>query len=350
MGRSRLVLGNVEQDRVPPFLPLGNKYAVIALPVSIGQSVPDHDDFGAGMHATRGLGFPLPEHWREWIGSIAVSLLDEEEHLCLWVTSSAKHPELLDNVNERLKIRVQTWLRGLLLTARAFGTSGQLTMLTGANGSDGLGIRERSSPERPISNNGVLSRAIEHQHIRDSAALGDTILTIHESGGKYRRLRYMIEGFYRGARTVDAAERIHEFVRCVEGCILPPHGETRSKFLSRTELFIGPRQRDWAGVLYDIRSAVEHLNDQLSVLAKPTERESILTVLRHAYEVQELARYCLNRILSRPQLLQFFVEDSELQRFWELTHVERCSLWGDPLDLPGVSREFSPDYVQQNGW
>ena len=339
----------MEQPSLPPFLPVGHKYALVALPIHVGDSVPNWADLSNEYHVTRGLGFGLPDHWREWIGSIAVSQLEEEEHSCLWATSRAHEPGLLDELNERLKLRVQAWFRGLLLAAPAFGTSGHLTMLTGAHTNEGVDVRERANLDRPIANNGVAAPTIEVGHLRDAVTIGEQILSIHDSG-KYRRLRYVVEGFYRGAKTVDVAERIHEFVRCVEGCILPPRGDTRAKFLNRTELFLGPRNHEWAGMVYDIRSAVEHLNDQLPVLTKPTEREAILTVFRHAYEVQELARHCLHRIFTRTGLLDHFLDDGDLNRFWGLTMAERATLWGEPMDLSKVSGLFNPDYVQITGW
>jgi len=100
------------------------------------------------------------------------------------------------------------------------------------------------------------------------------------------------------------------------------------------------------GKIYELRSAVEHLHDPLSCIDGATQSEKVTALFRKSYEVEALARYCLQRFLTRHGLWLHFQDDSTLQQFWQKDKSERENLWGDKLDISQVSKGFRPDLIR----
>jgi hypothetical protein len=332
---------DADRDLIPP----RSKYALLTLPVPIDGSLPNLVEIAPGLRATRGVRFELPTHWAGWIGSLAADEL-REAPLCLWAIAPTGTPGVLDAENQRLRLQVWMLFQGLLLAAPRIGAGGRINLLTGARDRDPPDVRQRMTPDQPLYNDGVAPHRLREGDLRRAAQVAERLLAL-PGPPEYRRLRAILHGFYVGICTQDSTERIHAFVRCVEGCILPARGRTERQFVSRTELFLGPRHHGWARAVYQVRSAVEHLNDRLEIIGAPTERAARLAILRHAHECQELARDCLFRILSRPGLLSHFRDDATLGQFWGPTmQAQRVQLWGDPLDPGLVSADFDPDLAK----
>src|SRR5690348_7141172 len=118
--------------------------------------------------------------------------------------------------------------------------------------------------------------------------------------GGFRRLFRVLAIYIKARATADLLDQVHQYCRCVEGFVLPPVGATARKFKSRTELFIGAEHHDLMGDLYDIRSAVEHLNEHLYVTG--AGREDRMDMLRKAAIIEALARHCLCRVVLSERL------------------------------------------------
>jgi hypothetical protein len=326
-------------------VPTRHKYALLTLPVPIDGSLPGAVEVAPGLLATREGRFELPGHWAGWIGSLGADEL-REAPLCLWAIAPTQAAGILDAENELLKLRVWSFFQGLLLATPRLGAGGRPNLLTGGRGEGDPDIRQRVTPDQPLYNDGVVPHRVGEGEVRQAAEVAERLLAL-PGPPEYRRLRSILHGFYAGICGQDSADRIHAFVRCVEGCILPARGRTERQFAGRTELFLGPRHHGWAQAVYRIRSAVEHLNDRFDVTGAPTEREARLAILRHAHECQELARDCLFRILTRPGLLTHFRDDAVLGQFWGPTmQAQRVTLWGDPMDLGAVSGAFDPNLAK----
>ena len=142
--------------------------------------------------------------------------------------------------------------------------------------------------------------------IRLAARLGEnleTIATTPIAGGHWRLFRTL--SVYTEARTTSqAADRIHQYCRCIDGLILPAAGKTKQQFKSRTELFIGPGHHDLMGELYDVRSAVEHLHENryLEYFDRPIRLE----LARKEAIAEYMARAALARVISNNALCPHF--------------------------------------------
>lgn len=92
--------------------------------------------------------------------------------------------------------------------------------------------------------------------------------------------------------------------------------------------------------LFDLRSAVEHLNDMSKVIKSHDLRTKRLTITRRAYEAEAIARYCVSRILSDLNFWSFYENDETIKRFWGLPDDERRSVWGALLDVDEMIESF----------
>jgi hypothetical protein len=326
----------------PEILPPTHKYALMALALGVDESVPSVLDLGCGLHASRTLTLSVPGHWKEWLGSLAWDEL-HEANLFLWATAPTSSPDLLDAENSTLQTRVFMLYYGLMLAAPRLATTGRGMLLTGARRDD-VDVRQHGWVDALLRSQGVFWDPIRRSELQEAVTIGNALEAI-QNLLPFRRLRAAVTCFYAGLQAEDPAERIHEFVRTIEGCILPARSKTEAQFVSRTEIFVGPREHDWAHALFNVRSAVEHLNDRLESVAMPVREDAVLEVLRLAHESQALARYCLRRIFSIDSLREHFRDDQTLGAFWSLPEAERQDHWGTPLDLAAVRAEFDTELV-----
>ena len=96
----------------------------------------------------------------------------------------------------------------------------------------------------------------------------------------------------------QVVDRIHQYCRCIDGLILLVIGKTKQQFKSRTELFLGHGHHELMGALYDIRSHVEHLHE--NIYLETFDREVRLNLVRSEAIVDYIARMALARIVIRP--------------------------------------------------
>ncbi len=330
-------------NKPPDLPPPAHKYALIALAVGVDESVPEVLALGDGLHATRAITLSVPDHWKGWLGSLGWDELHKAS-LFLWAVAPTSAPDLLDGENAALQTRAFMLYYGLMLAAPRIATGGRGIVLTGAHGTD-VDVRQHGWVPVLLRNQGVLWDPIRQAELEEAATLGNALGAVQDLQG-FRRLRATVKCFYAGLQAEDPAERIHEFVRAIEGCILPERGKTEAQFASRTELFVGPREHEWARALFNVRSAVEHLNDRLESVAMPVRQEAIIRILQLAHEVQAVARFCLRRIFSDGVLREHFRDDQTLGAFWSLPEEARRNLWGEPLTLAEVRAEFDAELVQ----
>jgi hypothetical protein len=324
-------------------LPPSHKYALIALALGLDESVPSQLDLGGGFHASRALTLSVPGHWKGWLGSLAWDEL-HGANLFLWAVGPTHNPDVLDAENSALQTRVFMLYYGLMLAAPRIATTDRSMLITGARGKE-VDVRQHGRVSAILRNQGVCWDPVRRSELEGAVVLGDALAGI-QNLQTFRRLRAAFKCFYAGLQADDPPERIHEFVRAIEGCVLPVRGKTESQFVSRTRLFVGSREQDWARSLFNVRSAVEHLNDRLEAVAMPVRDEAILAVLRLAHESQALARHCLHRIFANGSLREHFRDDEAPGRFWELPDDERRQLWREPLDLTAVRDGFDPELVR----
>jgi hypothetical protein len=323
-------------------LPPSHKYALIALATTVDDSLPQQMDLGNGLYVTRDLALTVPTHWKDWLGTLTWDEL-HAARLFLWAVMPSRTIDILDAENSTLQNRVFMLYYGLMLAAPRIATTGRGFVLTGARRTE-VDVRQHGWTPALLLNRGLMWDPVRPSELEEADTIGNAMRAIQDNTD-FRRLRAAVKSFYAGLQADDPADRIHEFVRTIEGCILPARSRTEAQFVNRSELFVGPREHNWAHALFSVRSAVEHLNDRLESIALPVKRDAILRVLSLAHDAQAVARHCLQRVFSDASLLEHFRDDQRLRAFWELRQQDRRQLWGPPLYLAGIRAEFDAELV-----
>jgi hypothetical protein len=320
----------------------GEKYALIGMAVKVEEAIHFHEA-RPGFWVTGETTFPLPQHWREWLGTIRAEELTGF-NLFLLTKRRSTTPDLIDDDNGSLEQRVGHFYTGLIL-ASPFAPAHAPVMLSGARRNSEIGIRSQHDlhalvpcafrPYPPI-----LSKEIEL-----AARLAESIGAIgiaNINGGHWRFFRTL--DLYISARAIaDNLERLHQYCRCIEGLILPSAGDTKKQFKSRTELFIGPRHHDMMGEMYDVRSAVEHLHENRYL--ETFDRDVRLDLLKKEAVAEYIARSTLVRILNDRNLWSHFANTTALAKFWTLPAAERHRIWGESINPIDAIADLDPRLI-----
>jgi len=322
------------------------KYALIAIPqLLVRIDISGELQVEPDLWVNTTFPFNLADHWKEWIGSIATSEL-EMAQLFLLTKGPSAEPETLDGDNRKYQLRIYKFYQGLMLSG-FLRCDGQPLLLTGASQKGNIDVREYRGLPNPHYIPGSPIDNIDIGRLNLVAKLASAIDIIPRKG-KYDRFNHVFSIFFAGIESEAADESLHHFVRCIEGFIFPEPGKTRKRFLSRTELFIGPGHHQLLGELFDIRSSVEHLHSSIRDINGSTDREKWLTLFERAYEAGAIARYCIRTFLLNPGLWKHFEDDNALNLFWSLPDKDRRKLWGDPLDIQAITKQFDPSGIRDD--
>ena len=140
-----------------------------------------------------------------------------------------------------------------------------------------------------------------------------------------------VSTIYGNARCMDdPLDRIHQYVRCLEGFISPEKGNTERDFKKRSSLFIGDGYGTLMSDIFYIRSKVEHLKEvqfleesKIQIKAEVLEKEVF---------IERAARETLLHIICRKDLWKHFGNEEVLNRFWRRPEYERKDIWNRPID------------------
>jgi len=325
-----------------PWVDDGDKYAVIALAVKLDDAVPlqqmtpHHWVFASER-------FEMPPHWREWLGTIRTEEIEGSD-LFLLSKMRSQSPEVLDGENAELKRRVGHFYSGLLL-ASPFAPAHSPVMLSGSRRDGEIGIRTQDNYEPAIPSTVRHYPPVTFADLHLAAKLAEQIAALEKTplnGGHWRLFR--VFHLYLEARMIrDNMDRLHQYCRCIDGLIVSEPGQGKSRFKSRTELFIGPRHHTLMGETYDVRSDVEHLyeNKHLELF----DRAARLELVKKLEMMEYIARSTLARILLDSKLWPHFANTDALKAFWALSESERRKLWGAAVDPNDALAEFDPRYI-----
>lgn len=330
-----------EQSKSPKWIEDGQKFSLLGLKAKVEGHIP-FKQFAPNLWAMGDETFKLPTHWREWIGSIHA---DEIESCNLFLLSKmpSASAEVDDGENQKLTQNVQSFYGGLLL-ASTFAPSHKPALLTGYCLNGVVVVRSQSEFAQPIPHHFLRYPPILPEDIDFAAKLAEQITAFHlgsVTGGHWRFSHTL--SLYMETRTKpDILEQIHQYCRCIDGLIFSDAGKAKRQFKSRIEIFIGAGHHDLMGDTYEVRSAVEHLNERQYL--EPFVRETRLDLLKKAVIVEFIARNALARILSDANLWPHFANNSSLEKFWKLDRADKEQLWGKTFDLKDALVGFDPQF------
>ncbi|WP_147439645.1 hypothetical protein [Corallococcus sp. CA049B] len=315
---------------------VGEKYALIAL--NAATDVESLVDLGSGISALPEGSLELPEHWKEWLGSMRAKSIERSD-LFLIVKAKSERPEVLDGENLELMRRAANLYWGLLASGRV-ALEGAGTKLTGANRGDGPDIRQIAELHHYVRVAGMLPKAVTETHLRQATALAFNLQELLALPGMLR-MKLAIRTFLMAFAESDLGERIHQFVRSLDGLTRVWNGK---EFKEKSALLAGSTHQDLCGQLYAIRSGVEHFHHPDSRLDAVSPRESQFRACRYALAAEALARHCLSHLVENKHLWPHFTDD-QVDSFWARPMDEKRQIWGPAFDITSALTEFRPQWV-----
>jgi len=166
--------------------------------------------------------------------------------------------------------------------------------------------------------------------VKEAVGLASRMLQVDESS----RLSHGINLLGQALKETRLQERLHLFTRALEGLVKPTIGRSRRQFVHRCQTLCasGVAAAEALKDIYDIRSAVEHLHDGLTVVAGRADKpEDVLR--KRVAQVEYLCTKTYARLLAAPSLVAHFSNDNSIDDFWEMRDDERRNVWGKQVDL-----------------
>lgn len=319
----------------------GEKFALVGLQVETDGGLAD-GPISESLEAYTSIKLDMPGHWREWLGTLSI---EEIERCTLLLVSRQRSgsPGVVDGESQVLARRVGLWHTGLMLACPLHTWEDPIT--AGGSLYDGaLEVREFSTLHRTHDSTISAKCAVTVEHLVDATRLASTIqgLVTVPGAGVWRLMR-CLQLYQEARKLADPMERIHQFARCVEGLLATTSGSSKARFKSRTELFIGPKHHDTMGTIYDIRSEVEHLHEDLRL--NPFDRDKRLEIAKMEIVAAELARNVLLRIFGDQALALKMGSREDLEAFWNLDPEERQAAWGRTYDLMAPLAGVCEDHI-----
>jgi hypothetical protein len=133
------------------------------------------------------LPFSVPTHWREWLGTVRTSDV-ENCNLFLFSKLSSSTPDIWDTENQQLPKLVSHFYTGLLLVS-PFAPAHKPVMLSGARRCGEIDIRQQQDFESPVPSVFRPYPPVVFDDLRVAAELGGNIGALGTSpptGGAWR--------------------------------------------------------------------------------------------------------------------------------------------------------------------
>jgi hypothetical protein len=328
---------------VSDFIPKGNKFSCIALrgvPCT-KQEEPVQLRDGLSIHYKAP--FSLDNQWKGWLGEFRYQHLAESNFLIL-ATSQSSKPDILDEEHRVLEERVYQLFYAIIMHGVPHYHGA--VVVTGANVDGLIEARKVTTPYNYYKMEQVAPLEINTDIIRNAELVALGIRTIYEEKNHFHRLRRGMHAWILAVREIMVGERLHQFVRTIEALVKPGIGKTKRHFIHRCQTFAQDSSNDIRKLLeeiYEIRSAIEHLNTWETALNHIPENERECHGLFRSYQGELLAGQTYIRLLSDEDLLTIFQTDESIEKFWKLKDHDRRTRWGIPIDLERLaSKRFAP--------
>lgn len=297
---------------------------------------------GAATHHGQGhilstvLPTSVPDHWRKWLGTLLLQEI-EEAQLYVVVHAASSSPEILDGENKNLQKQAYRFYSGLTI-AVPFFAHGRMAYLSGAEREDGADVREFTTYDQAFYTLGSPRAVITPDRVKAAKRLG---LAIEDfaAAGRMERLPRILSAFRAALRAHELDVRLHQFVRVIEGFVLPESSNKADDFADRVMRVVTGIDRSDVREMYSLRGAIEHLKGPLTML-DGTPHERHLTVILRTIQAETIARYFLRYFLDTRDLWDDFATPGMTRRFWR-DIVATNRQWDGGLSLSEVGRHFA---------
>ena len=327
---------------------VGEKFAIISLKgIDIADNMPAQLTLPNNYFASTKLPIQLDKHWKEWLGTILTKKI-EKSRLHIGTKLNPNTPELLNNGNKILQNRVNYLYHSLFLTDFMHIHDKPIT-LTGVILETESYVNSVENYQKPSFITGNPPQPeIDRTFLKKAATIAGNIECLFDNKTDYKRIKRVLEVFLSGIHASFPDVRLHQFVRCIEGFIIPLKGSSKKKFKSQTELFVGTRNHNLMDELYELRSKAEHMHDVMEYFEGTNQKANLLRFYQRVFVAEGIARYCIAQFLSKPALWDLFKNDSTIADFWNPENTKRQEIWGKEIDIIDLLKRFDPSYVVNN--
>ncbi len=326
-------LSEMRADRqARPFsIPDAHKFTVIALGGVWHQIELVETDAGV---FTRSAPLAVDDFWAARRGE-AWSEAVREADLFLIVTAESSNGDLDREADETL-MRCDLMRYGLALASRHF-KCGSGCLLSGNRRGGQISVQQTGETPRFFDHPRAKMIQLTEPDFLRAGLFAHELYTPFIANS--HRLKSSVESFMDGMQSREAVERVHYFVRSVEGVIRPRKSSTQKDFVDAVQSVLTVDRRKALDEMFRIRSADEHLNDPMEEISAFNDAEREKFLLQRAAEAEAIARTFLRRVLEIPALRERrFPVGPAAPTYWS---DEDQQLWGMLLDLDLEVRDMT---------
>jgi hypothetical protein len=318
--------------------PDGTKFAMLAVETSSLPAARDgEENVGDGVRVLFRTPLTLPDLWMRWLGSLRAERF-QRSNLIIIASERSERPGVVDGQTSKLETKAKEVFLGVLLQGGPFGFRSGI-LLSGERRGSELEVRKTTSVSPVFRVAGTKTIRLSDALIQDASRIASVLHNRVMVGG-FRRLRGGFASWHGAVLEASPSERLHGFVRSLDGTMILPRGGSQRTFRQRGQVLVGRNDvnEQLLDELYVLRSATAHLNDFEDALSGyPPEGRNVTALLR-AFQSELFATEVYRRILSSDELLEHMRDDESIRSLWEIDESELRRLWGSPIDLDGACR------------
>jgi len=313
----------------PLVIPPGHKFAIIALGGNVWHRI-ETVCTNVGSF-TRVPPVSLDDFWKTKLGELRHDRFMDPD-LCLVVTRPSKSPGVLNREDAEVARECRLLRVGLAITTQYFKNADGIggVAVSGAHERHGCTVRSCGTvgPLPPFPE--TKSVQLTEPDMLRAGVFAEALNALDTSS----RLARAVGCFMSGMEAWSAAQRVHQFVRCVDGIIQPRKSNSRKDFVSAVGSVLAGGQESVLEEIYEIRSAEEHLRDPREEVDGPTIAERQATLSTRAFQAEVIARHLLSRVLEVPELRRVHAVESDAEKYWRGSNR---NVWEMPLDLGAIA-------------
>ena len=324
------------------------KFGILAFDRCSGVDFEGSLVLGDGVSVHPGCPIELPEHWNTWLGSVQSENLTRA-NLAFTVQIDSETPTTLDAETNQLLEQLLA-LRFGLFHHGIPEYRNNLIALGGIDNEGGTSVRRIETPGRAYCHRLGRRPTITAESLASTSVCANRILALHGNQGAFRRVRAGFRACTHGMEEPEPAERLHQYVRALDGLTMLRPGEGANLFSQRAQLFAaGTNIADVLVQLYRLRSTQEHLNDFREVLGELTEVEFRHLGSLRAYQAEQAALGAYQRLLTTPGLLVHLESETSIGEFWALDDESRRNIWGPACNMDEIQDQHETRYAPLAG-
>ncbi|SHI46170.1 HEPN domain-containing protein [Lutispora thermophila] len=283
--------------------------------------------------------FNIDDYWEKWLGAIKISAI-KNSNLVIYSSKITDNPDIIDQGHEYVKRRVLEFYYSLAL----YGVPrySEANMIIGSINEESVSIRGFSYLDYFHFVYNGNPKIINKMDIFEIYKIYKVLSQIYSESNikqdKYFRIRYGLNAYFKAIKEKENYYRISQLVRAIEALIKPRIGKTKKDFAHRCKTFVIPNPDSEAILqeIYELRNKVEHIHPLTEVFPTMSRDVASEIIDSHVRKLEEIARNIYIKLFLNPDLLDRFLNNNSIDKFWSLSDQERDKLWGSKLDIKTI--------------